>query len=106
VTPINFKRPIPPISSPEHLLRAAEWALPPLIRWLNPKIIVWALGLMMCEVNISITSNYGIIYLLGKISHNWGRPSHCVLCCYWFDISLKTSPVGFTNDSHHATETH
>ena len=42
---------MPPLSgTPEHILRAAEWALPPLIRWLNPKILVWALGLLMCEV--------------------------------------------------------
>lgn len=44
----------PTSGTPEHILRAAEWALPPLIRWLNPKILVWALGLLMCEVKLIV----------------------------------------------------
>jgi hypothetical protein len=56
VIPISYLRMAPSGKTPEHILRAAEWALPPLIHWLNPKIIVWALGLLMCEVSSSSDS--------------------------------------------------
>ena len=55
---------LPSYGTPEHVLRAAEWALPPLIRWLNPKIIVWALGLLMCEVRAILSTLLPLIFFL------------------------------------------
>lgn len=33
-------------------MNATEWALPPLLHWLDSNLIAWALGFLMCEVII------------------------------------------------------
>jgi len=50
VSTVTYIRTAPSGNYPEHVVNAAEWALPPLVHWLSPKIIAWALGLLMCEV--------------------------------------------------------
>ncbi len=52
--PIREIRMAPPPDFAEHLNNAAEWALPPLLLWLRPETIIWALGMMMCEVKIIV----------------------------------------------------
>jgi hypothetical protein len=36
------------------LVSAAEWALPPLLLWLDPEVLLWALSLLMCEVKLVV----------------------------------------------------
>ena len=54
---------LPPVSAvrtkaegilPEHFQMSAEWALPPLLHWLDAKTIVWALSLLLSEVKLII----------------------------------------------------
>jgi len=54
VSTVSYIRSAPSGGNPEHVVNAAEWALPPLVHWLSPKIIAWALGLLMCEVKLVI----------------------------------------------------
>eukprot|EP00602_Paraphysomonas_sp_CaronLab_P001950 CAMPEP_0185022060 /NCGR_PEP_ID=MMETSP1103-20130426/4783_1 /TAXON_ID=36769 /ORGANISM="Paraphysomonas bandaiensis, Strain Caron Lab Isolate" /LENGTH=1071 /DNA_ID=CAMNT_0027553963 /DNA_START=195 /DNA_END=3410 /DNA_ORIENTATION=+ len=54
VSTVTYIRSAPSTDNPEHVVNAVEWALPPLVHWLSPKIIAWALGLLMCEVKLVI----------------------------------------------------
>jgi hypothetical protein len=47
---ISVTRPLPSRNSKEHLNRLAEWAMPPFLQFLKPKLIILAISLLMCEV--------------------------------------------------------
>jgi hypothetical protein len=42
----------PPVNVLEHHCNSAEWALPTLLSWMPPELILWGIGLLLCEVKV------------------------------------------------------
>lgn len=54
---ISASRLMPTGEELEHLYRAAEWALPPLLAWLPLDCLLWTLGLLICEAKILVVGS-------------------------------------------------
>lgn len=54
----HWLRALPPsIDIEEHHLNFAQWALPVIFEWIPPDIIIWALGLLVCEAKLLVVGN-------------------------------------------------
>lgn len=53
-TIIEHMRLTPPPDVSEHYANAALWALPVLLDWMSPRLLTWAIGLLLCEVKVIV----------------------------------------------------
>ena len=100
VSTISYTRSAPVGEFPEHFINAAEWALPPLLHWLSPKIIAWAIGLLMCEVKLVIigsdpaTVSCGVIGLTSLLKPlQWVSPMIPIMPLKHIDFLESPVPI-------------
>jgi hypothetical protein len=99
---------------PEYFQRSAEWALPPLLHWLDAKTIVWALSLLLSEVKLIIlgkdaaTVSCAVIGLTALLKpFQWVSPMIPILPIKHIDFIESPVPIiagiVLDNDSPDAT---
>lgn len=102
---------------PEYFQNSAEWALPPLLHWLDAKTIVWALSLLLSEAKLIIlgkdaaTVSCAVIGLTALLKpFQWVSPMIPILPIKHIDFIESPVPiiagVVLDNDSPDSTSFH
>ncbi len=88
----------PPLDTSESRRSASEWSVPVLLTWLSPDVLVWTLGLLLCETKVLVladspglasTAVLGLLALLRPVK--WVAP--CIPLLPNKHIDFIESPV-------------
>lgn len=91
-------RQFPPMTCAEHYATSAGWALPILLSWMPIESLIWAIGMLMCEVKLIVLGTepgmvscavMGLLALLQPL--NWVAPLIPILP--YKNIDFIESPV-------------
>jgi hypothetical protein len=100
MTPNNKIRDYPLLNIAEHQSNASNWALPTLLLWLPPEILVWLLGLCLCECKIIVVGiepgivSCGVMGLLSLLQPLvWAAPVIPVLPVKHIDFVESPVPI-------------
>lgn len=93
-------RQFPPMTCAEHYATSAGWALPILLSWMPIESLIWAIGMLMCEVKLIVLGTepgmvscavMGLLALLQPL--NWVAPLIPILPCKNIDFIESPVPI-------------
>lgn len=100
MSPIIFTRSKPTENNSEHDIASSEWALPVLLSWIPIETLIWAIGLLMCEVKIIVVGSEpgmvscGVVGLLAMLRPlSWVAPLIPILPMKHLDFIESPVPI-------------
>lgn len=101
LSPVICQRPRPSSEDvTEHAVASSEWALPTLLSWMPIEVLVWAIGLLMCEVKLVVVGteagmvSCGVMGLLSLLRPlEWVAPLIPVLPSKHIDFVESPVPI-------------